>query len=106
MPPGRPARGQARANRSPDRPGTACAPRRECRHVSSGKDRACDAAASSGPRHMICQPQLRGTCMKTPKKLLNDPRRATDEMMDGLVLAYDGRVSKVDGHGAFFLKEI
>ena len=44
--------------------------------------------------------------MKTPKKILNDPRRATEEMMEGLVLAYDGRVSKIDGHGAFFLKDI
>lgn len=44
--------------------------------------------------------------MKAPKKILNDPRRATEEMMEGLVLAYDGRVGKVDGHGAFFLKEI
>jgi phosphoenolpyruvate---glycerone phosphotransferase subunit DhaK len=44
--------------------------------------------------------------MKTPKKILNDPRRATQEMMEGLVLGYDGRVGKVDGHGAFFLKDI
>ena len=42
--------------------------------------------------------------MKTPKKILNDPRRATEEMMEGLVLGYDGRVAKVEGHGAFFLK--
>lgn len=44
--------------------------------------------------------------MKAPKKILNDPRRATEEMMEGLVLAYDGQVAKADGHGAFFLKEI
>ena len=44
--------------------------------------------------------------MKTPKKILNDPRRATEEMMEGLVLGYDGRVGKVEGHGAFFLKDI
>ncbi len=44
--------------------------------------------------------------MKKPKKILNDPRRATAEMMDGLILAYDGRVGKVDGHGALFLKDI
>ena len=44
--------------------------------------------------------------MKTPKKILNDPRRATDEMMEGLLLAYDGRVGKVEGHGAFFRKDI
>lgn len=44
--------------------------------------------------------------MNKPKKVLNDPRRATAEMVEGLVLAYDGRVSKVEGHGALFLKEI
>lgn len=44
--------------------------------------------------------------MKTPKKILNDPRRATEEMMEGLVLGYDGKVGKVEGHGAFFLKDI
>ena len=44
--------------------------------------------------------------MKTPKKILNDPRRATEEMMEGLVLGYDGRVGKIEGHGAFFLKDI
>ena len=31
--------------------------------------------------------------MKTPKKILNDPRRATDEMMEGLVLADNGDVA-------------
>ena len=44
--------------------------------------------------------------MKTPKKILNDPRRATEEMMEGLVLGYDGRVGRVAGHGAFFLNDI
>ena len=44
--------------------------------------------------------------MKTPKKILNDPRHATQEMMEGLVLAYDGRVDKAEGHGAFFLKDV
>lgn len=44
--------------------------------------------------------------MKKPKKILNDPRRATEEMMDGLVLAYDGRVGRVEGHGALFLKHV
>ena len=44
--------------------------------------------------------------MKTPKKILNDPRRATEEMMEGLVLGYDGRVGKVEDHGAFFLNDI
>ena len=44
--------------------------------------------------------------MKKPKKILNDPRRATQEMMEGLVLAYDGRVGQVEGHGALFLKDM
>lgn len=44
--------------------------------------------------------------MKTPKKILNDPRRATEEMMQGLVLACDGRVGRVAGHGAFFRNDI
>ena len=44
--------------------------------------------------------------MKTPKKILNDPRRATEEMVEGLVLAYDGRVGRVEGHGALFLKDM
>lgn len=44
--------------------------------------------------------------MKTPKKILNDPRRATEEMMEGLLLANDGRVGRVPGHGAFFLNGI
>lgn len=44
--------------------------------------------------------------MKTPKKILNDPRRATQEMMEGLVLGYDGKVGKIEGHGAFFLTDI
>lgn len=44
--------------------------------------------------------------MKKPKKILNDPRRATEEMMEGLVLAYDGRVGRIDGHGALYLKDM
>jgi dihydroxyacetone kinase-like protein len=44
--------------------------------------------------------------MKKPKKILNDPRRATEEMVEGLVLAYDGRVGRVEGEGALFLKQI
>jgi dihydroxyacetone kinase-like protein len=44
--------------------------------------------------------------MRKPKKILNDPRRATAEMMEGLLLAYDGRVSKVEGHGALYLNDI
>jgi phosphoenolpyruvate---glycerone phosphotransferase subunit DhaK len=48
----------------------------------------------------------RGDEMKKPKKILNDPRRATEEMMEGLVLAYDGRVGRVEGHGALYLKDM
>ena len=33
--------------------------------------------------------------MKTPKKILNEPRQATAEMMEGLILANDGRVGIV-----------
>lgn len=44
--------------------------------------------------------------MKRPKKILNDPRRATAEMMEGLVLANDGRVSRIEGHGALVAKDI
>lgn len=44
--------------------------------------------------------------MKKPKKILNDPRRATAEMMEGLVLANDGRIFKIDGHGALVAKDI
>lgn len=44
--------------------------------------------------------------MKKPKKILNDPRKATAEMMEGLVLAHDGRIAKVDGHGALYLKDL
>jgi dihydroxyacetone kinase-like protein len=47
-----------------------------------------------------------GDIMKTPKKVLNDPRQATAEMVEGLVLAYDGRVGRVDGHGALYLKDM
>jgi dihydroxyacetone kinase-like protein len=35
-----------------------------------------------------------------PKKILNDPRRVVPEMIEGLLLAYDGRVRKLDGHAA------
>ena len=40
--------------------------------------------------------------MKTPKKILNEPRQATAEMMEGLILANDGRVVRVEGTGALF----
>ncbi len=44
--------------------------------------------------------------MKKPKKILNDPARATAEMMEGLVLAHDGKIGRVEGHGALYLKDI
>jgi dihydroxyacetone kinase-like protein len=44
--------------------------------------------------------------MKTPKKILNDPRRATEEMMEGLLLAYDGRVARAEEPGALYLKDM
>lgn len=44
--------------------------------------------------------------MKRPKKILNDPRQATAEMMDGFLLANDGKVGRVEGHGAFFRTDI
>ena len=40
--------------------------------------------------------------MKVPKKILNDPRHATAEMMEGLVLANDGRIGRVDATGALY----
>jgi dihydroxyacetone kinase-like protein len=50
--------------------------------------------------------EKKGDEMKKPKKILNDPRRATEEMMQGLVLAYDGRVGRIEGHGALYLKDM
>lgn len=44
--------------------------------------------------------------MKTPKKILNDPRRATAEMMEGLLMAYDGRVARAEEDGALYLKDM
>ena len=35
--------------------------------------------------------------MVTNKKIINDPRQVTSEMVDGLLLAYDRRVRKLDG---------
>lgn len=34
---------------------------------------------------------------KVPKKILNDPRNVVTEMLDGLALANDGRVERLDG---------
>lgn len=44
--------------------------------------------------------------MKKPKKILNDPRQATAEMMEGLLLACDGRVVTAGEPGAIALKHI
>jgi dihydroxyacetone kinase-like protein len=38
--------------------------------------------------------------MNKVKKILNDPRRAVEEMVEGLMLANDGRVRKLEGHPA------
>ncbi len=38
--------------------------------------------------------------MANPKKILNDPRKVVAEMLDGLVLANDGRLRKLDKHAA------
>lgn len=44
--------------------------------------------------------------MKKPKKILNDPRNATAEMIEGLVLANDGRITKLPGLGALVARDI
>lgn len=44
--------------------------------------------------------------MRKPKKILNDPRQATAEMMEGLVLANDGRIRKLEGLGALVREAI
>lgn len=41
-----------------------------------------------------------------PKKILNDPKDAVDEMIEGLLLANDGRVRKLDGHPALIRADI
>jgi dihydroxyacetone kinase-like protein len=38
--------------------------------------------------------------LANPKKILNDPKRVVAEMLEGLVLANDGRVRKLDKHAA------
>ncbi|WP_442580519.1 dihydroxyacetone kinase subunit DhaK [Mesorhizobium sp. ASY16-5R] len=38
--------------------------------------------------------------MANPKKILNDPKKVVTEMLEGLVLANDGRVRKLDKHAA------
>lgn len=37
---------------------------------------------------------------RVAKKILNDPRKVVEEMIDGLVLANDGRVAKLPGVNA------
>ncbi|MBB5751427.1 dihydroxyacetone kinase subunit DhaK [Prosthecomicrobium pneumaticum] len=43
---------------------------------------------------------------KAAKKILNDPRRAVSQMIDGLVLASDGRTRRLDGLDAIVKTEI
>ena len=44
--------------------------------------------------------------MANPKKILNDPRNVVAEMLEGLVLANDGRVRKLDKHAALVRTDI
>ncbi|PWE54305.1 dihydroxyacetone kinase subunit DhaK [Metarhizobium album] len=37
---------------------------------------------------------------KAAKKIINDPKKVVAEMLDGLVLANDGRIARVPGHAA------
>jgi dihydroxyacetone kinase-like protein len=46
------------------------------------------------------------TIHKTIKKVLNDPRRVADEMLDGLVLASDGKTVKLPGVNALVRTDI
>ncbi len=49
---------------------------------------------------------LDNTLIKRPKKVLNDPKRAVDEMIEGLVLASDGKTRKLPGVNAIVRSEI
>ncbi len=40
------------------------------------------------------------TLLKRPKKVLNDPKKAMAEMLEGLILASDGKTKKVEGADA------
>lgn len=40
------------------------------------------------------------------KKILNDPKNVVSEMIEGLVLANDGRVRKIEGHDAIVRSEL
>jgi len=44
--------------------------------------------------------------LANPKKILNDPRNVVAEMLDGLVLANDGRVSKLPKHNALVRNDL
>ncbi|MCC6304795.1 MAG: dihydroxyacetone kinase subunit DhaK [Rhodobacteraceae bacterium] len=44
--------------------------------------------------------------MTRAKKILNDPRRVVEEMVEGLELANDGRVVRVPGHAALVRRDI
>ncbi len=41
-----------------------------------------------------------------PKKILNDPRKVVEEMLEGLILANDGRVERVPGHTALVRRDL
>jgi dihydroxyacetone kinase-like protein len=44
--------------------------------------------------------------MANPKKILNDPKKVVAEMLDGLLLANDGRLRRVDKHAALVRTDI
>lgn len=44
--------------------------------------------------------------MANPKKILNDPKKVVAEMLEGLVLANDGRLRKLDRHAALVSTDI
>lgn len=44
--------------------------------------------------------------MANPKKILNDPKKVVAEMIDGLVLANDGRVRKLPDHAAIIRTDL
>ena len=44
--------------------------------------------------------------MKKPKKIINDPKAVVQEMLDGLVFAYDGKVERLGELDALLKKDI
>ena len=44
--------------------------------------------------------------MSKPKKILNDPSRVVTELLDGLVLASDGRLVRLEGRDAIVRSQI